>query len=117
MKNKENINIQDKAKEVGIDGMVEIDNEVIRNLIPSSFLKNLGLTLEQRIENLLLLVKASLNPKETDLINEKAHYIPFTLLRGPFVREDTFSIVVKTCENDTSRVITIHKVQEDNQEC
>ena len=114
MDNIDNIIIHDKAEEAGIEGNIKIDNEVIQSLTPSSYLKNLGLTLEQRLENLLLLVKANLKPRNTDAPDEKTFYLPFTLLHGPFVREDIFSVLVELSGDGTSRVITIHKAQSDD---
>ena len=114
MKNIDNISIHNKAEEVGIDGKVEIDDEVMRNLTPSSFLNTLGLTLEQRIGNLLLLVKANLKPENTDASDKRTHYLSFTLLRGPFVREDIFPILVELTGEDASRVITIRNALGDD---
>ena len=114
MDNRDNIIIHDKAEEAGIEGSIEIDDEVIKSLTPSPYLKTLGLTLEQRLENLLLLVKANLKPRNTDTQEEKTFYLPFTLLQGPFVREDIFPVLVELSADGTSRVITIRKAQGDD---
>ena len=115
MKNKDIINIQEKAETLGINGKIEIDNEVINNLIPSSFLKSMGLTLEQRIENLLLLVKANLYPNEICSQTNRTFYIPFTLVRGPYIKEDLFPVFVELSENDKAKII-IRKAQDDSEE-
>ena len=116
MENRDNIIINEKAELVGIDGEIEIDDEVMRNLTPSSYLKTLGLTLEQRIENLLLLVKANLYPNVADDKKKQVYYIPLNIVRGPFIREEVFPVFVELKEDGSSKHITIRKAHDDSNE-
>ena len=104
--------IMEKSHSAGIEGSVEIDEEVMQGLDPSPYLKALGITLEQRVENLLLLAKASLRPNEPDAQNPQACYLPFILVQGPFVREAVFPIIVESSGEGESRAIAIRKAQD-----
>jgi hypothetical protein len=105
------IDLSVKAKEAGIELPVVIDGLLLRELTPTPFLASLGISLEARIENLLNLVKASLAADAVfDGRDERKACLPFTVVTGPFVREECLSIMAGiNREEKGSAVITLAK--------
>jgi hypothetical protein len=102
MGHKENhlINMHEKAEEAGIKSPVVIDNSLLKNLAPNPYLASIGVSLEERIENLLGLVKANLDCKSNNENSEQTYYIPFMVLKGPLVKEDFLSVIARVETRD-----------------
>ncbi|GHV48200.1 hypothetical protein AGMMS49546_38570 [Spirochaetia bacterium] len=88
------IDIHEKAEEAGITSPVVIDSGLLKLLTPNPYLASIGVSLEERIKNLLGLVKANLHTGKDSEKVEKKYYIPFMVLKGPFVKEDFLSVIV-----------------------
>jgi hypothetical protein len=84
------------AKKMGIEIPVVIESALLEKLSPTPYLAALGISLEQRVENLLGMVKANLNPedKPKDLAGEK-YYLQFMVLKGPLVSEELFPVIAR----------------------
>jgi hypothetical protein len=87
--------IEQKARRAGLDMLVTIEPDLLEELIPSPFLFSLGVSLDQRLENLFSLVKASLITREKieDSVDDR-QYIPFMVVEGPFIKENILPIIV-----------------------
>jgi hypothetical protein len=106
--NQRNIDLSVKAKEAGIELPVVIDGLLLRELTPTPFLASLGVSLEARIENLLGLVKASLDAEETKT------YLPFMVVKGPFVREEYVPVIAKIIRKEGGRpAVTLAKAEDE----
>jgi hypothetical protein len=105
------VDLSVKAKEAGIELPVIIDGLLLRELTPTPFLASLGLSLEERIKNLLSLVKASLSANDVfDGRDGRNACLPFTVVAGPFVREECLSIIAKISrEEGGAAAITLAK--------
>jgi hypothetical protein len=105
------IDVHGKAKKAGIEMPVEIDGMLLEELTPAPFLVSLGISLEARIDNLLGLVKASLTAQNGfDGTEETKTCLPFTVVKGPFVREDCLSVMAEiNREEGGCPVITLAK--------
>jgi hypothetical protein len=95
------INVNDQARKTGIEMPVEIDGTLLEELTPTPFLVSLGISLEARIDNLLGLVKASLPAKNGfGGAGTTKTYLPFTVVKGPFVREDYVPVIAKITQDE-----------------
>jgi hypothetical protein len=96
MKNITENDIEKKARKAGIDMRVTVESALLDKLAPSPFLSSLGVSIDRRLENLFGLVKASLTVKEKtgDSIDDR-HYIPFIIVKGPFIKEDMLPVIVQ----------------------
>jgi hypothetical protein len=111
--NQKSIDLRGKAKEAGLELPVIIDGLLLKELTPTPFLESLGLSLEERIENLFNLVKASLtaaNGFDAGAGDKHKTCLPFTVVAGPFVREDCLSIIAEIVQEEGEAVaITLTK--------
>jgi hypothetical protein len=102
------IDLTVKATEAGIELPVVIDRLLLEELTPAPFLASLGLSLEERIDNLLGIVKASLDAEKT-----KA-YLPFMVVKGPFVREEYVPVIAKITRKEGGHsAITLAKAEDE----
>jgi hypothetical protein len=108
------IDLKTEAKKAGIEMPVSMSKALVKELRPSPYLASLGICLDVRITNLLSLLRANISPAKQ---NEKKHYIPLMLLRGPFVRED-FQPVIATIVDDGmgQKRITLDTMTNDSEE-
>jgi hypothetical protein len=81
------VDISKEAKEKGIDMPVTLDGRLAKSLYPTLFLSSLGITFESRIENLLSLVRAQMNPDAIHNEREQQFMIPFMVVQGPMITE------------------------------
>jgi hypothetical protein len=99
------MDVSDEAHKEGITMPVVISTPLAEQLTPNPYLASLGLSLEQRITNLLKLLRANLdtsgNPSP-----EKRYAIPLSLVRGPFIREDSQVIIAVVHQNGEGEPIT-----------
>ncbi|GHV47985.1 hypothetical protein AGMMS49546_38150 [Spirochaetia bacterium] len=118
-KEKHCIDIHEKAEEAGITSPVVIDSGLLKLLTPNPYLTSIGVSLEERIKNLLGLVKANLHTGKDSEKVEKKHYIPFMVLKGPFVKEDFLSVIVDVeTKGEDRTVITLSPADNgDSGEC
>jgi hypothetical protein len=112
MKKISEIDFEEKTKKAGIDLPLTIEPALLEKLIPSPFLASLGVSVEQRIENLLSLVKANLAAKTTD-----GYYIPFIVVKGPFIKEDLLPIIVRIsqAEGGTQAITLAQAIDDENE--
>jgi hypothetical protein len=107
------ISIHEKAEKAGIKQPVVIDKALIKALMPSPYLKSLGVSFEKRIENLLGMVNANLNEKE-EKKPETKYYIPFMVLKGPMVCEGFLPVsAVLETDGNGRQTITLSQVTDD----
>jgi hypothetical protein len=88
------INIHEKAEEAGIESPVVIDSSLLKMLTPNPYLASIGITLDDRMGNLLELVKAKLKNDKDAENSDKKYFIPFMVLKGPLVREELLSVIM-----------------------
>jgi hypothetical protein len=98
------IDINEKARKTGIDMPVAIEPALLEKLRPSPYLASLGVTLEQRVENLLALAKMSLKAQDWQN-NAAAHkyYLPLMILRGPLVAEAFLPVIASVAIGEGDR--------------
>jgi hypothetical protein len=110
------INIRDKAREAGIEMPVMIKTSLLEELTPTPFLASLGVSLEERVDNLFRLIKASLTAKQVfDSRDETRAYLPFMVVRGPFVREDCLPVIAKIIrEGERSTIVVVKAGDNEN---
>jgi hypothetical protein len=88
--------IDEQAAKAGIDMPVTVDPALIGKLKPSPYLSELGITLGQRIENLLSLLKANLAADSRGQASAgRKYYLPFMVLKGPLVHEDFLPVIAR----------------------
>jgi hypothetical protein len=98
------LDIDEKVEKAGIDMPVNIEPALLEKLEPSPYLASLGVTLEQRIENLLSLLKANLHTEtKTTKSSGGRYYLPFMILKGPLVVEDFFPVIAHIIIGDENR--------------
>ena len=109
------IDVHDRAKKAGIEMPVDIDSTLLEELTPAPFLASLGISLEARIDNLLGLVKANLTAQDGfNGMDETKAYLPFTVVKGPFVREECVPVIVKITHGEGGYpVITLVKADDE----
>lgn len=109
------IDLSAKAKEAGIELPVDIDRLLLEELTPAPFLASLGLSLGERIDNLLNLVNAHLTAHNGFKDMEKTKiYLPFMAVKGPFVREEYVPVIAKITQKEGGRpVITLAKADDE----
>jgi hypothetical protein len=98
------IDINEKARKTGIDMPVAIEPALLEKLRPSPYLLSLGVTLEQRVENLLALAK--MNLKAQDWQNNAAdqkYYLPLMIVKGPLVAEAFFPVIARVAIGEGNR--------------
>jgi hypothetical protein len=80
----------------GISMPVFIERPLMETITPGPYLESLGISLEQRIINLLHLTRAMINPSD-EKGNSGDVKIPFLFMMvcGPMVREDCFTITAR----------------------
>jgi hypothetical protein len=84
-----------------------ISAPLAEQLTPSPYLASLGLSLEKRLTSLLKLLHANLDSDgNPETIPEKRYAIPFTLVRGPFICEDSQVIIAVVHQNGEGKPIT-----------
>ncbi|GHT83131.1 hypothetical protein FACS1894137_03480 [Spirochaetia bacterium] len=115
-KEKHCIDIHEKAEAAGITSPVVIDSSLLKMMTPNPYLASIGVSLEDRIENLLGLVKANLHTGKDSERVEKKDYIPFMVLKGPLVKEEFLSVIVNVeTKGEDRTVITLSPA--DNGDC
>ncbi|GHT63747.1 hypothetical protein FACS1894110_02110 [Spirochaetia bacterium] len=115
-KEKHCIDIHEKAEAVGITSPVVIDSSLLKMMTPNPYLASIGVSLEERIENLLGLVKANLHTGKDSERVEKKDYLPFMVLKGPLVKEEFLSVIVNVeTKGEDRTVITLSPA--DNGDC
>ncbi|GHU02141.1 hypothetical protein FACS1894147_03390 [Spirochaetia bacterium] len=118
-KEKHCIDIREKAEAAGIACPVVIDSSLLKMMTPNPYLASIGVSLEERIENLLGLVKANLHTGKDSEKVEKKYYIPFMVLKGPLVKEEFLSVIVNVeTKGEARTVITLSSADNgDSGEC
>jgi hypothetical protein len=113
------ISIHEKAEEAGITSPVVIDSSLLKMMTPNPYLASIGVSLEERIKNLLGLVKANLKTDKDSEKSDKKYYLPFMVLKGPLVKEDFLSVIVNVeTEGGNRMVITLSPADNgDSGEC
>jgi hypothetical protein len=108
-------NIHDKAKKAGIELPVAIEGTLLDTLTPAPFLTSLGISLEARIDTLLGLVKASLTDQNRfDGVDKTKAFLPFTVVKGPFVREECVPVMVTITQDEGGYpVMTLTKADDE----
>jgi len=101
------MDVSDEACHEGITMPVVISAPLAEQLTPNPYLAALGLSLEKRLTSLLKLLRANLDTDGTpETIPEKRYAIPFTLVRGPFICEDSQVIIAVVHQNGEGKPIT-----------
>ncbi|GHU27539.1 hypothetical protein FACS1894172_03270 [Spirochaetia bacterium] len=118
-KEKHCIDIHEKAEEAGITNPVVIDSGLLKMMTPNPYLASIGVSLEERIKNLLGLVKANLHTGKDSEKVEKKYYIPFMVLKGPLVKEDFLSVImnIETKGEDRTVITLLPADNGDSGEC
>jgi hypothetical protein len=83
------------AKSLGIPHLIRISDELQLALKPNEFLGGLGIRFNDRVKNVLEVVKAGLIPHgggPEEALPGKGLAIPFVFTQGPFIREVPVSI-------------------------
>ncbi|MHB9294013.1 hypothetical protein Holit_03137 [Hollandina sp. SP2] len=107
------LNVSEQAKQEGLTVPVTIAPSLAKQLQPNPYLASLGITLEQRITNLLQLVHAQMKTSVHDEPTEVRSTVPFMLVQGPFVREVALSIlVIGETETDGHLSITLTQARD-----
>jgi hypothetical protein len=89
---------------------VTIDSELIETLTPNAYLASLGITLEQRKDNLIQLAFASLSPR--DICSDLKTQVPFMVTKGPFIKEEFLTVNVSCIDDDGKYVIALGLTKE-----
>ncbi len=92
------VDASDQAKSLNLEGSVAITYGATKELKPSGFLQDLGISLESRITNLLRLVKARLSPAN----DSQRFVISLCIAQGPVIREQIVDFYVTVESNDSS---------------
>ena len=71
---------------------INIDTELLESLTPNTYLASLGITAEQRENNLIQLACAFISPADTS--NDFKTQIPFMVTKGPFIKEEFLTVNV-----------------------
>jgi hypothetical protein len=112
------VNVSEEAKQEGITAPVAMDASLIETLNPTPFLSSLGVTLKDRITNLLKLAHAHVTPGEPpEESAEQKTIIPFMLLQGPLVHEDFISVALFIEKGDDGKpAITLTRIREGDED-
>ena len=110
---RKDIDIRDRAKKAGIEISVDIDGILLEELTPAPFLASLGVSLETRIDNLLGMVKASLDA-QNGFSGAEERYLPFMAVKGPFVREEYVPVIARIIREEGGHpAITLTKANDE----
>jgi hypothetical protein len=109
---REPLDVSGIAQKEGIAMRVLIDGPLADNLKPNQFLEDMGISQTERIKNLVGLLKVHLAGETTDAKhNEKRCYIPFMIVKGPYVREEFLPVLAVIRHEDTEKpVITLSEL-------
>jgi hypothetical protein len=110
----ERYDVSREAQAEGISMPVFIEKPLMETITPSPYLESLGISLEQRVINLLRLTRAMINPSdEKGNSGDVKIPFPFMMLRGPLVREDCFTVAVRIKKDaDNNKAVTISRIFE-----
>ncbi|ULQ60400.1 hypothetical protein K7I13_03575 [Brucepastera parasyntrophica] len=100
------VDISGEAETEGIDIPVALTAELAQKLTPPDFLVSMGISLKQRIINLLKLVNAHIVPETSPGRNtEESYAVPFMVLRGPLVTEEFILVTALIHPGDDGRTV------------
>ena len=103
------------AKTMGIQYPVKLSSELSELLTPNDFLSGLGIQFQDRVNNILSLLKGSLLPKnagQDDLMPDSGVIIPIPLVRGPYIREEMVSIKADLMDDNGTENILLTVIRE-----
>jgi hypothetical protein len=101
------------AEEVGIPFPVSISPELSELLKPNTFLLGLGIEYSTRIKTVFEILKGNLIPKE-ECIPKDGIVIPFSLVKGPFIKEELISIRAEVKDDSCKKTILLTAIPEEN---
>jgi hypothetical protein len=109
--------VSHEAQSMGIPLPVSITGPLMETFTPSPFLESLGITSEQRITNLLQLIRTMLHPENESREPEDTKIpVPFMVLRGPLVHEDCLILTMRIKRDaDGRKAIIISQASETNE--
>jgi hypothetical protein len=110
------MDLSEAAHHEGIDIPVAISTALVQQLAPTPLLSSIGITFEQRVTNLLKLVRAHLKPSgPTGEPIEQQLTLPFMVLQAPVVSEEVLSIIVLVQQGEEGKpVITLTKARDND---
>jgi hypothetical protein len=79
----------------GLRHQVTVSAELAELLKPNAFLAGLGIRYEERLNTVLSIVKENLIPKNggpAETLPDTSVVIPFTIVKGPYIREEPIGI-------------------------
>jgi hypothetical protein len=90
------VDASEQAQNLDMDLPVGLTYDAARILNPTGFLQDLGISIESRIENLLTLVKARIQP---DKANQEFS-VSLCLAQGPLITERIVTFAVSITQNN-----------------
>ena len=111
------VDVTEIARKQGIEYPVAMTAGLAQKLQPNQFLSTFGIKFNDRIKNVLNILKGYFIPQRggyEDLPGEKVAF-PFIILDGPLIEENLITIQALIHEGDTGEpVITLTSLKEDS---
>jgi hypothetical protein len=109
------LDVSEEARHEGIIYLVMVDPTLIQTLKPNQFLSSLGISLEDRIGQLLQLAHAYIMVnEESGAFSQPQYYLPFMVLKGPLVREDSCPVLARVHTGEAGKqLITLSHVSDE----
>lgn len=112
------VDLSEQAREQGISLPVAMGVSLARELEPNQFLSTFGITFEERIGNVLKVLKAHFVPEAgtgREGLPDSALVFPFIVLKGPLIKEELLSVMaVIHSGDDGESVVTLTVLQDED---
>lgn len=101
------------AETAGVPYPVCLSPELSALLKPNRFLSHIGIRYEERLKSVFSILKGNLIPKyggEQESLPDEGITFDFTIVKGPFIREDPIVIKAELAEGDNMPHISLSAI-------
>jgi hypothetical protein len=107
--------VDELAKAMGLSTTVRLSQELSELISPNAFLSGLGINLDDRLTNILSILKGNLIPKNSgkkEIVPDEGIVFPIPVTKGPYIKEELVSIKAELTNDNGEEEILLSVIRE-----